>query len=41
MNYMFLYVKSNSSQTGYCITTINLTKDKLEVQLLKQQLDKL
>lgn len=27
----------NSSQTGYAISTVNLTKEKLEVELLRKQ----
>ena len=38
MKYLLLYVVNKSSQTGYSITTINLTKDKLEVELLRHQL---
>lgn len=38
MEYMLLYVRDNTSQTGYGVTAVNLTKDKLEVQLLKRQL---
>ncbi len=32
--------RDTSSQTGYCIHSINLTKDKLEVELLKYRLGK-
>jgi hypothetical protein len=39
MDYVFVYKTDGSSQTGYCVATINLTKDKLEVELLKKQLN--
>lgn len=32
------YVKNQSSQTGYSIFVVNITKDMLEVQLLRQQI---
>ena len=38
MEYVFLYVKNQSSQTGYGVTVINITKDKLEIELLRKQL---
>ena len=41
MVYGVWYVMSNSSQTGYAVSVVNLTKDELEVQLLKKQLAKL
>lgn len=41
MEYVLLYVKNQSSQTGYGVTAINITKDKLEVELLKKQLKEL
>lgn len=41
MKYAVFYVKNYSSQTGYDIEVINLTKDKLEVEYLQKQLEKL
>lgn len=45
MDYLLFYAKNQSSQTGYCVALVNLTKDKLEVekaqleiQFLKKQL---
>jgi hypothetical protein len=38
MKYGIWYVDGRSSQTGYDIEIINLTKDSLEVELLKKQL---
>lgn len=38
MEYMVWYVYPNSSQTGYCVYSINITKDKLEVEWLKRQI---
>ncbi len=38
MTYGIWFIKDGTSQTGYCITTINITKDMLEVQLLRKQL---
>lgn len=40
MEYLFVYKKMQSSQTGYAIAIVNLTKDSLEVELLKKQLKK-
>ena len=40
MKYGFYYVAGQTSQTGYDIEIINLTKDSLEVELLKKQLGK-
>ncbi len=40
MQYGMWYVTSGSNQTGYDIEVINLTKDALEVELLKKQLNK-
>lgn len=39
MEYMLFYVTDRTSQTGYSIATVNLTKDKLEIELLKKQLN--
>lgn len=41
MQYLFVYVPQQSSQTGYAISVVNLTKDKLEIELLKKQLEQL
>lgn len=38
MVYGIWYVKEMSSQTGYSTTVVNLTKDALEIELLKKQL---
>ena len=38
MEYLLLYVRNQSSQTGYGVTVINITKDELEVELLRKQL---
>lgn len=38
MTYLFVYSKNETTQTGYSITTINLTKDRLEVEKLKQEI---
>lgn len=40
MEYRIYYFKRWSSDTGYAIEVINLTKDELEVELLKKQLNK-
>ncbi len=40
MNYRVYYMDYKSTQTGYCLGIINITKDKLECQLMKQQLRK-
>jgi hypothetical protein len=40
MTYGIWFVKNNSSQTGYDIECINITKDMLEVELLRKQLTK-
>ena len=41
MQYMLLYKTHRSSQTGYAIEIVNITKDKLEVEYLKKQIEKL
>lgn len=41
MKFGVWYVKGHSSQTGYDIEVVNLTKEALEVELLKKQLEKL
>jgi ABC-type phosphate transport system auxiliary subunit len=38
MTYGVWYVMQQSSQTGYATSVVNLTKDQLEVELLRQQL---
>lgn len=38
MLYGVWYVTQNTSQTGYAVAVVNLTKEKLEVELLKKQL---
>jgi len=38
MTYLVLYSKDEYHDTGYTITTINLTKDRLEVEKLKQEI---
>lgn len=38
MKYRVFYRDWASSQTGYAIFVINLTKDSLEIELLKKQL---
>lgn len=38
MKYRVFYKKDWTSQTGYTVFAVNLTKDKLEVQLLEQKL---
>lgn len=38
MKYRVYFKTRNSSQTGYTVFAVNLTKDELEVQLLKRQL---
>lgn len=38
MIYGIWYVPDRTSQTGYAIEIVNLTKDALEVELLKKQL---
>lgn len=40
MKYGIWYVDYNTSQTGYAVAVVNLTKDSLEVELLKKQLAK-
>lgn len=40
MSFLLFYKKDQSSQTGYSIFTINLTKDSLEIEFLKKQLSK-
>ena len=38
MKYRIYFKDSWSSETGYCLAIINVTKDKLECDLLKKQL---
>lgn len=38
MKYRVFFKEYVSSQTGYTVFVVNLTKDKLEVQLLEQKL---
>lgn len=38
MTYGIWYVRSQSSQTGYATSVVNLTKDKLEIELMRAQL---
>lgn len=45
MEYSLFYARNQSSQTGYCVAVVNITKDKLEtekleleIQFLKKQL---
>ncbi len=40
MVYGIWYVKSNTHHTGYSTTVVNLTKDSLEVAVLRKQLAK-
>ena len=40
MTYGIWSVDDDTSQTGYATSVVNLTKDALEVELLKQQLGK-
>lgn len=40
MKFGIWYVKQNSSQTGYSIIVVNLTKDSLEVEYYKKMLRK-
>ena len=40
MEYVLFFVRQQSSQTGYAVTVVNLTKEKLEVELLKKQIKK-
>lgn len=39
MEYLFVYAGDNSFHPAYAIYSINLTKEKLEVELLKKQLE--
>lgn len=39
MTYGIWYVRDNSSQTGYATSVVNLTKDALEVELLRKQIE--
>lgn len=39
MKYRIWYKVWSGSQAGYCITTVNLTKDKLECDLLRKQIE--
>jgi len=39
MTYGIWYVRDNTSQTGYATSVVNLTKDALEVELLKKQIE--
>jgi hypothetical protein len=41
MKYMVLYTRSQSSQTGYGIAVVNLSKDKVEMELMQAQLDEI
>lgn len=38
MTYGIYYLNDGTSQTGYTIAVINITKDMLEVELLRKQL---
>jgi hypothetical protein len=38
MTYRIYFRKLDTSQTGYTIAIVNLTKDKLEVEALQKQL---
>jgi hypothetical protein len=40
MKFGVWYVSDGTSQTGYATSVVNLTKEKLEVELLKKQLKK-
>jgi len=40
MSYGIWSKTANSSQTGYAVAVVNLTKDELEVELLKLQISK-
>lgn len=40
MTYGVWYVGNQSSQTGYSMFVVNITKDSLEIELLKKQLKK-
>lgn len=39
MKYRFYFMTYRTQQTGYALFVVNLTKDELEVQLLKKQLN--
>lgn len=39
MRYGIWYVDDNSSQTGYAVAVVNLTKDALEIELIKKQIN--
>lgn len=39
MKYGIWYLNNYTSQTGYAIHVINLTKDQLEIELLRHQLN--
>ena len=39
MTYGIWYVRDNTSQTGYATSVVNLTKEALEVELLKKQIE--
>lgn len=41
MIYGIWYVKDKTSQTGYSTAVVNITKEKLEVEYLQLQIDKL
>jgi hypothetical protein len=41
IDYLLVYTKHNTSQTGYDVELVNLTKDKLEIDLLKKQIEEL
>lgn len=40
MKYRIFYKTYGTNQTGYSVFAVNLTKDKLEVELLQKQLEK-
>lgn len=40
MTYGIWYVAAGGDRTGYSMAVVNLTKDKLEIELLRKQLGK-
>lgn len=38
MKYRIYFKEASTSETGYCLAVINITKDKLECDLLNKQL---